>query len=165
MKNSGILLILLVVILVLAIGGGAFYFLKSGNSLLNNSTTVKSSSNSGYVGVFLSNNQVYFGKLANENSQYVTLTDVYYLRVVPSQQEIESADIKVEDKKKLSSSSATPATTTTTKNELTLVKLGSEIHGPDDEIKINRDNILYTENLKEEGKVVKAIKDYQIKQK
>lgn len=44
------------------------------------------------------------------------------------------------------------------KQELALIKLGDELHGPEDEIKINRDNILYIETLKEDGKVVQAIK-------
>jgi hypothetical protein len=36
---------------------------------------------SGYQAVFLSNGQVYFGKIENPSSDYVTLKDIYYLQV------------------------------------------------------------------------------------
>ena len=92
--------------------------------------------------VFLSNGQVYFGNLSNESSDTVTLKNIYYLQVT----------------KKLQ-----PADTTTdaaAQDELSLVKLGNELHGPEDEMQINREHILFTENLKSDGKVVKAIQAY-----
>lgn len=112
---------------------------------------------SGYVAVFLTNNQVYFGKLGDLGGQYATLSDVYYLRVQRALvDETQGADITVEDKK---------ATTKTpqTKNELTLIKLGDELHGPTDEIKLNRDHILFIEELKDDSKVIKAIEQFKAK--
>lgn len=42
-----------------------------------------------------------------------------------------------------------------------LVKMGSEVHAPEDEMKINPDHILFTERLKPEGQVVTAIKAFK----
>jgi hypothetical protein len=92
-----------------------------------------------YQAVFLSNNQVYFGKISNVNSDYVDLNDIYYLQV---QQSVQPSD-----------KNANP--------QVSLAKLGSELHGPEDRMRINRDQILFWENLKDNGKVVEAIKKNQ----
>lgn len=91
---------------------------------------------SGYQAVFLTNGQVYFGKLSDVESSYVTLKDIYYLQVGPAQ----------------GSGSAT-----NTPQNITLVKLGQELHGPVDEMHISRSQILFYEDLKAEGNVVSAI--------
>lgn len=103
---------------------------------------IKSGSTSGdYQAVFLTNGQVYFGKLANTNGQWATLTDIFYLQV---QQQVQPTDGS-SDKQ----------------SSVTLVKLGNELHGPADEMKINRDQILFWENLKNDGKVLEAITKYK----
>jgi ribosomal protein L35AE/L33A len=81
--------------------------------------------------VFLTSGQVYYGKITRAHGPFFKLEDVYYIRVTPT-----------EDKNK---------------PDLSLVKLGNEIHGPQDAIYLNRDHILYIEELKEDGQVVKAI--------
>ncbi len=125
--------------------------------LSGSSKSVESTKASGYVGVFLTNNQVYFGKLGSLNGQYAILSDVYYLRVQPSLSEGTGAgNVKVEDTK-------TTAVATQGKNDLTLIKLGDELHGPTDEIRLNRDHILLIEELKEDSKVVKAIEQFKAK--
>ncbi len=86
--------------------------------------------------VFLTSGQVYYGKLTQNQGQFYKLQDVYYIRVNQQQGE---------DKTKAP--------------DLSLVKLGNEIHGPEDAIYLNRDHILYVEDLKEDGQVVKAIAD------
>lgn len=45
-------------------------------------------------------------------------------------------------------------------NSISLTKLGCELHGPEDKMVINRDDISFWENLKDDGQVVKAIKDF-----
>src|SRR3989344_1871547 len=79
---------------------------------------------SGYQAVFLTNNQVYFGKLSSQNAQFPVLREIYYLQV----NNTDGAQIRAED--------------------VNLVKLVSELHGPEDEMRINRDNILLIEDLK-----------------
>jgi hypothetical protein len=43
---------------------------------------------------------------------------------------------------------------------LSLVKLGNELHGPKDEMTINKAHIIFVEDLKADGKVVTAIDKY-----
>ena len=98
---------------------------------------------SDYSAVFLANGQVYFGKLATPTSQYVTLTDVFYLRI---QQQLQPPSQEDEE--------AVP------KRETQLIKLGEELHGPVDEIKINRDQVLFIERMKADSRVVQGIKKF-----
>ncbi len=97
---------------------------------------------SDWQAVFLSNGQVYFGHLSNQGDQFATLTNIYYLQV-DQQSALQNG------------ASSTP----TTQPKLTLIKLGNELHGPQDEMTINRDHILFIENMKSDSKVVTAIND------
>lgn len=90
--------------------------------------------------VFLTNGQVYFGYVQRANSKTVTLSDIYYLQV---QQPIQPAEDKDNQQPQIS-----------------LVKLGEELHGPEDEMRINRDHILFIEDMKDESRVNQAIADY-----
>ena len=98
-----------------------------------------------YQAVFLDSQdgQVYFGKLSTFNNEYYKLTDIYYVRVEQSQ------NIQPEN------SNQQP------QQNISLAKLGNELHGPEDEMFISRDKVLFWENLKEDGQVVKAIREYQ----
>lgn len=98
-------------------------------------STMSVTSGNSYQAVFLTNNQVYFGKLTNTESQYPVLRDIYYLQVGQA----------------LQPPSETP------QPELRLIKLGAELHGPEDEMFINRDQILFYEDLKADSQIVKAI--------
>ncbi len=91
-----------------------------------------------YQAVFLNdqNGQVYFGKLSELNSKYYRLTDIFYVRVEQVQPSEEN--------------------TQATQN-ISLAKLGNELHGPEDEMFIAKDKVLFWENLKDNGKVVEAI--------
>lgn len=82
--------------------------------------------------VFLVNNQVYFGHLQNYNSKYVVLKDVYYLQV-----------------SQLQPPQAQP--------QLNLIKLGQELHGPEDHMFIPKDRILFLEDMRPDAQVVQAI--------
>ncbi|MBI3624233.1 hypothetical protein HY218_01225 [Candidatus Saccharibacteria bacterium] len=91
-----------------------------------------------YQAVFLINGQGYFGHLTNIDTPNAVLKDVYYLQ---SQQP-----------------SSTDKSTTTTTPQLSLIRLGSELHGPESQMNIKTDQILYWENLQDSSKVVQAIK-------
>lgn len=138
-QSGGVLgKIVAVIIIVAVIGGGYMYFKKSGNSTGVADTTK-------YQAVFLTNGQTYFGKVSNEKEAYVSLNDVYYLvlkRPLQTQQQTEGEP--------------TPPTTP----EYSLIKLGKEMHGPTS-MSINRDQILFIENLADDSKVVTAIKNPQ----
>lgn len=93
-----------------------------------------------YQAVFLSNGQVYFGKLTSVNDNRYVLEDIYYLQ---QQQDVQSQenDEAAQDP------------------ELSLAKLGSELHGPESEMFISADQVLFWENLTDESQVVAAIKE------
>jgi hypothetical protein len=95
-----------------------------------------------FQAVFLTNGQVYFGKLSKIDSSYVKLTNIYYLQV---QQTVQP-----------SSNSSSNANN----QQVSLAKLGGELHGPEDVMYISRSQVLFWENLKTDGKVAKAISDY-----
>jgi len=105
---------------------------------------------SGFQAVFLTNGQVYFGKLSDAEEKYVKMEDIYYLQVTPVLQ------TKTEGQP-----GSQAATDQQQQQQLSLVKLGNELHGPMDKMFINRDQILFIETLKDDGKVMQAIKDYE----
>lgn len=88
-----------------------------------------------FQAVFLTNGQVYFGKLSAPGGDFYYLRQVYYL-----------------------ASQASPQNSRAQRP--TLVKLGSELHAPEDLMVISRPQILYVENLKSSGKVSQAILHY-----
>lgn len=94
-----------------------------------------------YQAVFLNGGQVYFGKIGAINEKYLTLSNIYYLRVNQTVQP---------DSKAASSS-----------NDVSLVKLGCELHGPADQMVINNDQVVFWENLKTDGQVAKAVAEFQ----
>jgi hypothetical protein len=91
-----------------------------------------------FQAVFLNNGQVYFGHITSLNSNYMRVANIYYLRQSQSPQPDTSK-------------------TTTANSNLSLVKLGCEIHGPSDEMLINRSQVTFWENLKGDGQVAKAV--------
>lgn len=93
-----------------------------------------------YQAVFLNGGQIYFGKVKTINSRYLRISDIYYLKV----------DRKVQPNQ----------TENNDKDNLSLEKLGCEIHRPQDQMIINRDQITFWENIEDKGMVVKAINEY-----
>ena len=95
---------------------------------------------SGVHAVFLANGQVYFGNIRRETEETVTISDVYYLKLskpVLTQEELQS------------------------QSDASLVKLGNELHAPEDRMEISRAQILFVEKLKSDGRVAKAIDAYK----
>jgi len=80
-----------------------------------------------YQAVFLTNDQIYFGRLKNISPDYLILSDVYY--------------VKVNDGGA---------------GQLVKLGVG-EPHGPKDGMIINQDQVLFWENLTTDSPVVKAI--------
>lgn len=88
----------------------------------------------GFQAVFLTNGQVYFGKITQVDKALVKLEQIYYLQqdVLPEKA-----------------------------NEQNLIKLGEELHGPEDIMYIDRSHVIFWENLKVESAVVKAILEHK----
>lgn len=102
---------------------------------------LRSNTSNSRQAVFLTNGQVYFGYAKNEKSDPVVLSDVYYLQQV-------------------SNSLQTDTTKDTQTPKINLIKLGSELHGPKDVLRINREQILFIEDMKSDSKVSQAISEY-----
>jgi hypothetical protein len=83
--------------------------------------------------VFLTNGQAYFGHVARVTPNWLTLRDVHYLQTTPSVQ---------------------PGATTP---DIAIMKLGKELHGPEDAMRINREHILFIETLRNDSAVVRTI--------
>lgn len=90
--------------------------------------------------IFLTNGQVYFGKLSGLGSAYVTISDVYQV-----QQQAAGA-------------SPSPAP-----GGLSLVARTSALHGPEPQMSVASDQILFYEDLKDDSEVAKLIKQDQEK--
>ena len=132
------------IILAVAIAALLAIVAFGGWSLYRSSTTAHIDSGK-LQAVFFTNGQVYFGKLEKLNGDYFKLTDIFYLQAQSA-----AAD------------SENPQETSTQQSpDVQLVKLGSEIHGPVDEMIINKDQVLFFENLKEDGRVSQSIESYQ----
>jgi hypothetical protein len=86
--------------------------------------------NTSYQAVVLNNNQVYFGKLENANSQYPLLKDVFYIvsQVNPETKQVANV----------------------------LVRRGKELHGPEYMV-LNRQSIQLIEPVKDDSQVAKLI--------
>ena len=139
-KNSKAPWIILAVIVVVIVILGILFRGKLFNH--GTSMTTPDQQSSGYQAVFLTNGQVYFGKMTGADTDYPILTDIYYLQVGPQQ------------------GSGVP-TTTAAQQSISLVKLGNELHGPVDEMHISRSQILFYEDMKTDSQVVKAIEAYK----
>lgn len=95
-----------------------------------------------YQAVFFTNGQVYFGKLQAFNDNYMKLTDIFYLQTP-------------------STDSKNPQQTSTDQSNVQLIKLGNEVHGPQDEMVLSKAQVLFYENLKPDGKVAQSIAQYK----
>lgn len=100
-----------------------------------------------YQAVFFTNGQVYFGKLKSFDAEYLKLTEVFYLQTNGTD----------------GSSNNPQQTAGNDANNVQLIKLGNEIHGPQDEMIISKDQMLFFENLKDDGKVATSIGKYKNK--
>jgi len=136
MRNSKNPFIIFGVVVVLLLVLGFLFRDRLGVILNRNNAEL-----SDYQAVFLTNGQVYFGKISQTRDTYVVLKDIYYLQV---NKQLQPAD-----------------TQTASQSQLSLIKLGNELHGPDDLMHINRDQILFFEDLKSDGRVAQAITEYQ----
>jgi hypothetical protein len=94
-----------------------------------------------YQAVFLnsSNSQVFFGKLKNTSGEYLVLENAYYSKAseVPE--------------------NATAEQKAATSNNVSLVKVGDEVYGPENVLKIRSEQVLFWQDLKSDSKVAKAI--------
>ncbi len=107
----------------------------------------KKESGDKYQAVFLTNGQVYFGQVSKTDRDVIRLKDIFYLQVIQQQ------PLQGTPEQQQAQANQQP--------QISLVKLGQELHGPVDEMYINRSQVLFWEDLKSDGRVVQAIKEYK----
>jgi ABC-type lipoprotein release transport system permease subunit len=91
-----------------------------------------------YQAVFLTNQQTYFGKVTQITKDTIKIENIFYLN----------------------DGSVDKSGNSTSSSNVSLTKLGNEIHGPQDVMIIERKNVLFWENLKADSQVSKAIDQY-----
>jgi len=123
---------LLLIVFAELVAAGMFLWISS----KNNAVPVPASDK--YQAVFLQNGQVYFGKL-EVNGEWLSLREIYYLQV-PSALQQGSGNAN---------------------QNFQLVKLGTELHGPEDAMHLPREAVNFWENLKDDSQAVRAIRTYQ----
>lgn len=135
-----ILPIITVLLVIALVAGGWFAWSKTQNT----GTAIDTGK---YQAVFFTNGQVYFGKLETFNSEYMKLKDIYYLQTQQASGEDQD--------------SSNPQETSNDQGNVQLIKLGDEVHGPEDEMVISKSQMLFFENLKSDGKVAKSIDNFK----
>jgi hypothetical protein len=104
---------------------------------------------SSYQAVFLTSGQVYFGKMERMTEQEMVIVNVYYLQATDNPQQ--ASGTQTNTNANVNSSAATTP-------QYSLIKLGGELHGPQDRMYISRNQVLFTEDLKDSSQVVTAIR-------
>jgi len=130
---KGLMVIIIVLIIIIVAGGGWLGW----NHLRNTNVGIDSGR---YQAVFLTNGQVYVGKLSSQSNGYMQMTKVYGMQTGNS---TDAADTNKQ---------------TQTDGGYKLVRLSNGLLGSEDAMTLSRDQILYYENLKPNSKVVQLIK-------
>lgn len=135
LKVISVMLLYSLTILIVAL---VVYIFVTGGKV-NSSNQDKYVNKSELQAVFLNGGQVYFGHITATNNQFLTMNNIYYLRV---NQQVQPGQ------------QPSP-------NDISLVKLGCELHGPEDAMVINQGQVVFWENLKGDGQVAKAVAQFQ----
>ena len=133
---------IIIVAIVLVVGLAGWF---GWSKFMNGGTGIDGSK---YQAVFFTNGQVYFGKLSAFSDGSLKLTNIFYLQTQDTQQDADSKN---------------PQKTTTDQSNVQLIKLGNEVHGPEDEMIISKEQVLFYENLKPDGKVSQKIDEFNKK--
>lgn len=134
MRTASVALLFCITILVLALTSFIVRGGPASESQFVNSNKMQA--------VFLNGGQVYFGRIGALNPKFMRVSDIYYLRV---NQQVQPDGQAAQN----------------SNQGVSLVKLGCELHGPEDSMIINQDQVIFWENLKDDGQVAKAVADYK----
>lgn len=88
---------------------------------------------SAFWAIYLDSGQIFYGKKDKQNKNYVTMTNVFYYQ--PGVRSVNAENIRI-------------------------IKVGTEIHQPQDYVYVNKQHIERQEQLSSDSKVVKAIEQY-----
>jgi hypothetical protein len=104
---------------------------------LSGSPSRRSVDKNRYQAVHVSDGRVFFGKIQHIDAHFIGLADAYYT----AQASTENVD----------------TTVTNQSNNLSLIKAGEEVYGPDGKVLIQLEQVVYWENLKTDSKLLEAI--------
>lgn len=133
LPGKQIIVAALIAVLLVAFAGIGAMALQGGEKRLVNADEMQA--------VFLNGGQVYFGDIDDINQKSLELSNIYYLRV---NQQVQPNQASAQ-----------------AGNDISLVKLGCELHGPQDKMVINREQVIFWENLKKDGQVAQAVEKYK----
>lgn len=134
-KKSAIWTVILVV-LALIVGGAGGYV--SSNMVGGATLPIDPDK---YQAVYLMNGQLYFGKLSRADDTHLKLTNVYYLQAKTA-----------EDEESQQNGGSTA-------NNFQLIRLSNAIYGPNDEMIISEDQVLYYQNLTDNSRAAQLIEN------
>lgn len=132
-SKKGALWTIIALVVLLALGALGWFIWSSSKSA---TTGIDSSK---YQAVFLSNGQIYFGKLTPFNDESFKISTVYYPQAQASDEETEETDV------------------TSAQSNIQLFRITDGVHGPEDTMIIMKSQVLYYENLQENSKVTQLI--------
>lgn len=92
-----------------------------------------------YQAVFLDNGQAFFGKLKNVSGEYLIVENAYRAQSQQLPQD------------------ATEAQKQANANNVSLIKVGKEVYGPENVVRIRAEQVVFWQNLEPNSKVSKAI--------
>jgi len=127
--------LILLIVLCLFMLAGLYYII--GRSVNKNELANKSD----WQAIFLSDGEVYFGRLVSQDKYELVLQNIFYLQNPAGLQQ---------GKDNINKQTG----------DVAIIKLGNELHGPMDEMRINWQHVLFVEDLKNSSKIVSAIKSY-----
>ena len=132
-SNKGLIWTIVIIVAVLVLAAiGWFAFTSNKGS----ATGIDSSK---YQAVFMSNGQIYFGKLSDFNEASFKITKIYYPQAQTTEED------------------TTKNATTDAQSNIQLFRVTDGVHGPEDQMIITKSQILYYENLESDSKVTKLI--------
>lgn len=111
-----------------------FFFLKPSSS---GKTADTAGSTSQYRAVTMDNDQVFYGKLEGDKHDYLVLTEAFYYQPGISARGT-GAD----------------------QGNIRIIKVGTELHQPQDRVMLNRDHVVTVQTLTDESKIIQAMKTY-----
>lgn len=139
LRITSVILLFSITILLVALAASFVFGPKSEKSYVEDSKL---------QAVFLNGGQVYFGNITDLNDKYLRMENIFYLRV----NQVVQPDQEGTQQQQ------------TGQNDISLVKLGCELHRPSNEMLINRSQVVFWENLKDEAgenTVPGAVKKYR----
>ncbi len=138
-SNKGLLWTIVIILAVVALAVVGWLFWSNSKNAATGIDTSK------YQAVFMSNGQIYFGKLSDFNDASLKITNIYYPQAQTTEETSTKTDVQSEQ------------------SNIQLFRVTDGVHGPEDQMIITKSQVLYYENLKSDSKVTQLIEQNEKK--